>query len=89
MRNIHHHRQTVIYHYASLILILMLGLVMFYLNIGFPDRQFLIVILISCLYVVWGIIHHFLQGDLHPKIVVEYILIAVITVLLFRGAIIR
>lgn len=89
MKNPHNYKKTVIYHYASLILILLLGLIMFYLNIGFPNRQLLVIILISFFYVMWGIIHHFLQGDLHPKIVVEYILIAIIAIMLLRGAIIR
>lgn len=33
-------------------------------------------------YVVWGILHHAGQGDLHPKIVVEYILIGAISIVL-------
>lgn len=33
-------------------------------------------------YVLWGIIHHAVQKDLHPKIVIEYMLIGAIAVVL-------
>ena len=36
----------------------------------------------SVAYVLWGIIHHARQGDLHPKIVVEYMLIGAIAIVL-------
>jgi hypothetical protein len=78
-----------IYHYLSLILILVLGLFLFYLYLGYPDKQMMTIIGISILYVVWGAIHHYLQGDLHIKIVVEYILIAAVAILIFHGALIK
>lgn len=37
--------------------------------------------------VVWGIIHHYLEHDLTPKIVVEYMLIAGISILIATIAI--
>lgn len=33
-------------------------------------------------YVLWGIINHAMHKDLHPKIVVEYILIGAISIVL-------
>lgn len=36
----------------------------------------------SVAYVLWGIIHHAVQKDLHPKIVIEYTLIGAIAIVL-------
>ena len=33
-------------------------------------------------YVAWGIIHHALIGDLHRKVVIEYILVGLIATVL-------
>lgn len=44
-----------------------------------------IMIALSISYVVWGIVHHSHIGDLHPKIVVEYILVAMLAVLMFAS----
>jgi len=44
--------------------------------------QILVGILISTLYVTWGMIHHAMQGDLYPKVVVEYLLVGAIAVTL-------
>ena len=78
-----------LFHTLSLLLILALGVALFYMYRGYPQSQIIISILISVLYVVWGIIHHYLKGDLHPKIVIEYSLIALLAVVLIRGAILR
>lgn len=82
-RNFHFH----LYHYLLLIFIIMLGTVLFSLNAGNPQLQYRIVIFTSGLYFLWGVVHHRLEGDLHPKIVVEYLLISVLAVVLLRGAI--
>lgn len=77
------------FHYASLLLLLSLGFILFYLNQGFGARQVNVSIIISFLYVIWGIIHHYLKGDLHMRIVIEYSLIALLAVVLIRGAVLR
>ncbi len=46
------------------------------------SMQILTGILLSVLYATWGIIHHAMQGDLHPKVVVEYFLVACIAIIL-------
>lgn len=68
-------------HYAGLWLVLGLGLfclIWFRYN---HALQLTAVILMGLYYPLWGIIHHSHQRDLHPKIVVEYLLIAVLAVL--------
>ncbi|KKS98677.1 MAG: hypothetical protein UV73_C0001G0198 [Candidatus Gottesmanbacteria bacterium GW2011_GWA2_43_14] len=78
-----------IFHNFLLILILATGLVLFFANRGYPDRQFSLTVAISALYVVWGILYHYLKGDLHLKVVIEYILIAFLAVTILRGAFLR
>ncbi len=73
-------------HYASLWLVLMLGLfclVWFRYN---HSLQFTVVIIMALYYPLWGAIHHHGQQDLHPKIVVEYALLALLAIL-FVGSV--
>lgn len=62
-------------YYICLFFILGLGLLGVYLSS--PDRHLQMTIIVSAtlFYVAFGILHHFLNHDLTPKIVVEYTLI--------------
>lgn len=80
-----HHFPVV--HYIFLALLLAAGIGSFFHFQGYPDIQFKISILMSVVYFIWGITHHRVKGDLHPIIVVEYLLISVFALLLLRGAI--
>lgn len=56
----------------------MLALIVFVLTL-FPSNrqiQMIMVVLAAFIYVIWGLLHHFLNHDLKTKIVIEYILIA-------------
>ncbi len=61
-------------YYVVLLIILSFGFLLAYNS---SDRSFQIgvIIAITFFYVLWGIIHHLMNHDLHAKIVVEYILI--------------
>ena len=76
-------------YYVSLIGILVLGLILVYSSSPDKNRQMLIVIGMSTSYTVLGIAHHFLNHDLATKIVVEYVLIAIlgiaISFFIFKG----
>lgn len=64
-------------HHFSLIGIIaagFLGLLFFSYDKGFQSA---IVIATSTSFVVWGIVHHHIHDDLHPKVVLEYIATAV------------
>ena len=76
-------------HYGLLLLVLTLAIGLFFYFSGLPSKQFSVVIAVSVFYFVWGIVGHAKDGDLHIKIVVEYALIAILAVLLLRGAIFR
>lgn len=76
-------------YYASLIGILVLGLILVYTSSPDKNRQMLIVIGMSISYTLLGIAHHLLNHDLILKIVVEYVLIAMlgiaISFFIFKG----
>ena len=76
-------------HYIFLLSILIMGLVSYSFFTPFPDKQFGVVILTAILYVIWGIAHHHLEGNLHAKIMVEYSLIALLSIMILRGVIYR
>lgn len=76
-------------HYFFLVSIFILGLVSFLFVGAYPTKQFIVVIITAVLYVVWGIAHHHLEGDLHTKIVVEYTLIALLSVFILKGVLLH
>jgi len=55
------------------------------------NQQVEIILIISLggFYFIWGIWHHFREGDLHVKIILEYLLIAVLAVVLLLSLILR
>lgn len=65
-------------YYVSLIIILFLGLIL--VNLASPNikLQGLIIVATVLFYVVWGVLHHSINHEIMPKIVVEYILIGLL-----------
>jgi hypothetical protein len=76
-------------HYFILLSVQLVGLWgLFWFNYQ-PAMQLAIILSMAFSYVVWGVIHHQEHHDLHIKIVVEYILVALLAVLLFSSLILR
>ena len=75
--------------YLLLVILVVLGVVFFYRYLGLPNIQMLVVVITAAAYVGWGYLHHRIEGDWHGKVMLEYLLIAVLAVLLMRGAIYR
>lgn len=73
-------------HFLILVAILSFGLLFYFLNIGNPKGQFIVGTLLSLSYFLWGVVSHYHKGDLHLKIVVEYLLIALLAFFLLKGA---
>jgi len=61
-------------------IILILTVFLFWQVRDDKTMQMLVGILLSVLYVAWGMIHHAMQGNLYPKIVIEYLLVGAIAV---------
>lgn len=87
--SIRNHTRFHLAHYLFLIVLLSFGLLFYFLSVGNAPRQYLAVLFTSALYFLWGVIHHYYEGDLHPRIVVEYLLISLVAALLFRGMLLR
>lgn len=69
-------------HTLTLVIILAIGGWLFYATRGSVMLQLLIGLVTSASYIAWGIIHHVIIGDLHPKVVIEYVLVGSIAMIL-------
>ena len=67
-------------YYISLIAIFVLGI--FLMSSATPNKQLqmFIFVIMAFFYVIWGVLHHFINHELSSKIVVEYILIGALGV---------
>lgn len=74
--------KTHILHFVVLACILAAGAIAFSLVSGSKSIQLFVGIVTAIAYIAWGLLHHALQKDLHPKVVIEYVLIGVISVVL-------
>ena len=63
-------------YYMLLSMILLSGFFLFLSFAAQPQTQMIIVMLTSFFYVGFALFHHYLNGDLSVKVVVEYVLIA-------------
>lgn len=64
-------------YYVSLFAILFLGFLIAYNSVD-KQFQFLVAVLTAFLYVLWGVVHHTINHELTPTIVVEYTLMAML-----------
>ena len=74
-------------HYTILAVWLAMGFLLFALFKANDYMQLLVVQLIAAGYFIWGLVHHLVLGDLKGKIVLEYLLVAVLAAL-FMAAVI-
>lgn len=75
-------------HFLLLTIITFGGLSLLFASWGEKELQFLILLSLSFFYVGWGIIHHVLTHKLlHSKVVIEYVLIAALTIVILWGII--
>lgn len=65
-------------HYLVLAFILIFGALSFFYFRRFSQAQLVSVFLTVSFYVIWGIIHHLLEGDFHLRIVLEYLAVALL-----------
>lgn len=77
-------------HYLALLVILDLGLGAFLIFRYNFLYQTIVILATSLAYIAWGAVHHWLEEDFHLRVILEYILLAVladlvILFLLFRA----
>lgn len=71
-----------IFHYLILLTIIVGGLGAFFSFRAYPMIQLLIGITTALFYVIWGIVHHFVDHDLSVKIVIEYLIVAIFAIVI-------
>lgn len=76
-------------HYSVLVVMMNIAVGAF-LFFSFNHTYQLIILLVTGIsYILWGIIHHHLQDDLHLKVIVEYILVALLAEIIILSLILR
>lgn len=76
-------------HYVALLAILLFGIFSFWFFRRTPQAQIFSAFLTASFYVAWGVIHHYLEGDLHIRVILEYVSIALLGFLILFSAINR
>ena len=79
--------KTNFWHLIVLAFILLGGVVTFIYARGDRTIQLLVGVVTCLAYVAWGIIFHALQKTIHPKVVVEYLLVGAIAIVLIMTVI--
>lgn len=75
-------KKTHVLHTVVLFAFLLIGMLAFWYARGQTMVQIGIGIAISLAYVIWGLIHHRIKGDLHRNVVIEYVLVGLIAIIL-------
>lgn len=89
LRNLDQETRQNLTHYTVLVLMmnLIIGAFLFF---SFDRSYQLIVVLLGGFsYLLWGIIHHHLNDDLHLKVIAEYALVALLAELIIFSLILR
>lgn len=65
-------------YYLTLFGGLVLGLITFFGIFGMPQMRQESVIGLCIFYFIWGVTHHIVEKDLHIKIILEYLFVALV-----------
>lgn len=74
-------------HYIVLLVIMMAGLVAMIASGKSTLAHTVILVLMSLGYFFWGVIHHFLEKDLHFEVVLEYFIMSLLGLAFVFGVI--
>jgi hypothetical protein len=66
------------FYYLVLFIVLGIGLVVIAVSPNERDIQMGVVVLMALFYIVWAVIHHLIDHDMHAKVMLEYILIGMV-----------
>jgi len=76
-------------HYLALVFILAFGVGALVFFQRTPQMQIISAFLTACFYVLWGVVHHYIEKDLHIRVVIEYITVALLGFLILWSIIVR
>lgn len=63
-------------------MIIFSGLAAFFSFRNYPMVQLLVGIVTALSYVIWGIVHHFVDKDLNVKVIIEYLAVAIFAIII-------
>lgn len=89
MMKINEETKLQISHYFILLVLLNIGIGAFLYFDFNRFYQIVIIMLVSIIYVLWGIIHHWLCEDLHLKVILEYVAVSAMVDLIVFSLILR
>jgi hypothetical protein len=69
------HIKQHLYYYVSMAALQLVGFFVVLTASPHIQTQMILVIITSGIYVFWALLHQFLHHDLHPKVVLEYVLV--------------
>ena len=74
-------------HFVVLLVVLLAGAAGVVFFGGDKLTQRYLIVALAAGYFLWGVTHHLKEGDLHPRIVAEYLLIAILGGLIMMSAV--
>ena len=77
--------QRDVQHHAILVIMLLTALWVFAIVSYSKQLQFATGVVTALLYVAWGVVHHKMDGDLYFKNVIEYVFIALLSIVILGG----
>lgn len=69
-----------IFYYTALLLMCLVTVILVKVLSFSQQSQFLVIVVLGFFYALWGILHHMLHHSLRIRIVIEYIIIAMLGV---------
>jgi len=69
--------------YIALFAALACAGMLYFTFIGRPGSQLLVVVGVSFFYIVWGAVHHILEGEFDFEVLLDYLLIAGLVIVIF------
>ena len=70
------------FEYLALALVFLVGLLIYFFTDISSHSQRLVVYFMAAIYFLWSIFHHFRRGDLSISIVIEYLVMALLGIVL-------
>ena len=74
MKNIKKH----FLHYLVYLVVFCAGLTLVFVARGNAHLQAMYLMMMAFVYFLWAMVHHYIHHELHPRVVIEYILIVVL-----------
>ena len=89
LQNLDQEMRTNLLHYSVLVVMMNVAVGAFLFFNFNQTYQLMILLATGISYILWGIIHHFLQDDLHLKVAAEYLLVALLAEIIILSLILR